>query len=77
MRGDLPPRTSELIFGNIENIHDHAAEQCVRGGIALLVIITGNNGRRIQGEFRDSLEHIFRRIGREVCDKLVIDSQIH
>ena len=75
MRGDFPPRTSELIFEMLKmlTLHEHWSKSVPGHG---LVVVAGDDGRRIGGEFRDALEDVLGRVGREVGDQLVVDRQV-
>ena len=81
MRGALPPRTSELIFEMLKMLMWTASspKSCVAASCdapAALVIVAGDDFRRIRGEFGDSLEDVLRRVRREVGDQLVVDRQV-
>jgi hypothetical protein len=62
-------------FGDVENVH-LAPEQLVKQRAGLVVIVAGDDLRRVGGEFRDALEDIFRRVWREVGDQLVVNRQV-
>ena len=75
MRGDLPPRTSELILEILKML------TCAHRRTALplavcLVVVAGNDHRRIGRKLGDALEHVLGRVGREVGDQLVVDRQV-
>ena len=76
MRGDFPPRTSELIFEMLKMfILQRSGDVEQRAGLRL-VVVAGDDLRRVGGEFRDALEDVLRRVRREVGDQLVVDRQV-
>ena len=85
MRGDLPPRTSELILEMLKMLMwtlmpaiqaGTLSTRCLPHADAAFVVVAGDDRRRIGGELGDALEHILRRVGREVGDQLVVDGQV-
>ncbi len=63
-------------LGDIEDVHPNAAEQRPTCRIALIVVVAGDYHGHVRGKFRDTPEHIFRRVRREIGDQLVIDGEI-
>jgi hypothetical protein len=49
---------------------------CARNCADLIVIVTGDNQRRLPGEFGNTLENALWRIARKIGSQLVVDSQI-
>ena len=76
MRGDLPPRTSELIFEMLKMLTCSARPSNSVAAALLIVVVAGDDLRRVGGELRDALEDVLRRVRREVGDQLVVDRQV-
>jgi hypothetical protein len=62
-------------LGDVEDI-DGDRKQIAAAGDLPLEIVAGRDHRRRDREFRDPLQHIFFRVGREVGFQLFIDRQI-
>ena len=43
---------------------------------ATFVVVAGDDFRWCNGEFRNALEDIFRRIGSKVCSELIVNSEV-
>ncbi len=76
MRGDLPPRTSELIFEMLKMLTLQRSNWSNSVPALRLVVVAGDDLRRVGGELGDALEDILRRVRREVGDQLVVDRQV-
>jgi hypothetical protein len=42
----------------------------------LVVVVAGDDQRRLLRELGNPFEHVLRRVAREVCDELVVDRQV-
>jgi hypothetical protein len=63
-------------LGDIEDVDARTAEQRTTGRVMLIVVVASDNRGRVRCELGNPLEHILRRVRREVRDQLVVDGQI-
>jgi hypothetical protein len=64
-------------LGNVEDVYPHAAEQRPAARVMLVVVVAGDDRRRVDGEFRDAPEHVLGMVAvAEVGNQLVVDGQV-
>ena len=67
-------------LGDVEDVDAHVVSEAHRLLIhrraGLVVVVAGDDQRRLLREFGDPLEHVLRRVAREVRDELVVDRQV-
>ncbi|OPY77479.1 MAG: hypothetical protein A4E70_02589 [Syntrophus sp. PtaU1.Bin005] len=74
--GRFPAAHLGVDLGDVEDV-DLAAQQGVEErDRRTFVIVAGDDRRGVRGKFRDALEHVFRRVGREIGDELVVDGEV-
>ncbi|EAA20294.1 hypothetical protein [Plasmodium yoelii yoelii] len=80
MRGSRPPRTSGIDLGDVEDVDAHikgkAHRLIVHRRAGLVVVVAGDDQRRLLRELGNALEHVLGRVAREVRDQLVVDGQV-
>jgi len=67
-------------LGNIEDVDAHIMRKApgliVDDGARLVVVVAGDDQRRLLRKLGDALEDVFRRVACEVGDQLVVDRQV-
>ncbi|OIQ65588.1 hypothetical protein GALL_528530 [mine drainage metagenome] len=67
-------------FGDVEDVDAHVVGEAHRlilnDSASLVVVVTRDDQRGLLRKLGNALEHVFRRVAREVGNQLVVDRQV-